>query len=414
MVISLVINLGILAYFKYNDFFFTPIRNFLYQMRIIYIEPRFDILLPVGISFYTFQALGYTIDVYRDDIKAEKNFVQYALFISFFPQLVAGPIERSKNLLPQLSENRKFSYENFRHGFLLMLWGYFLKIVIADRAAIFVDTVYTDPVTFGGWYIVFAAVLFSIQIYCDFYGYSVIAKGAAQILGITLSENFKYPYLRRSISDFWKGWHISLTTWFRDYLYIPLGGNRKGRLMKYRNIMIVFLVSGLWHGASWAYVIWGGLHGLYQIIGEVLLPVRKKLRSILSIDSNSLGYKVLSVCFTFILTTFAFIFFRSGDLMTCSRVFKQLFSVNNSWVIYTGFLTECGLDTGNLILLTVCIEILLFADFCKMKKIVISDIILRQDVLVKSLVIALSVVFILLFGIWGPGYDAASFIYFQF
>lgn len=255
---SVISNLGILFYFKYTNFALEIVTAFLSGINIEITVPVFDIMLPVGISFYTFQALSYTIDVYRDDIYAEKNFLRYALFVSFFPQLVAGPIERSKNLLKQLAEPKKFKFENMREGLLLMLWGFFLKIVLADRIAIFVDTVYGDFETFSGYYLVVATMLFAVQIYCDFSGYSTIAMGTAKILDITLMENFDAPYLSASVAEFWRKWHISLTSWFKDYLYIPLGGSRKGKLRKYINKLIVFLVSGLWHGAQGSYILWGG------------------------------------------------------------------------------------------------------------------------------------------------------------
>ena len=210
--------------------------------------PSFDLLLPVGISFYTFQALSYTMDVYRDEIYAEKNFFKYALFVSFFPQLVAGPIERSKNLLVQINERHRLKYENVRDGLFLIFWGYFLKLVLADRIAIVVDTVYNAPATYGGFYIIIATILFAFQILCDFNGYTTIARGAAQIMGFRLMENFNAPYFADNVAGFWRRWHISLTSWFKDYLYIPLGGNRKGKLRKYLNIMIVFTVSGLGKG----------------------------------------------------------------------------------------------------------------------------------------------------------------------
>lgn len=255
---SFTLNLGLLFYFKYINFLMDILNDLFSSIHIRLSVPAFDIILPVGISFYTFQALGYTMDVYRDEIMAEKHFFQYALFVSFFPQLVAGPIERSKNLLGQLKEEQKFDLETTKEGFLLMLWGFFLKIVITDRIALFVDTVYEDYVTFAGFYLVLATMLFAIQIYCDFYGYSVIAAGAAKILGIHLMENFDAPYFATSITEFWRRWHISLTSWFRDYLYFPLGGGRRGKIRKYFNKMIVFLVSGLWHGADISYMIWGG------------------------------------------------------------------------------------------------------------------------------------------------------------
>lgn len=414
LALSFVINLGILGYFKYTNFFLGILQS---AFRVIHVNlaiPTFDILLPVGISFYTFQALGYTMDVYRDDIYAEKNFIKYALFVSFFPQLVAGPIERSKNLLKQLSDNHKFSYDNLREGIFIMLWGYFLKIVIADRAAIFVDTVYGDLGTYGGCFVFWAAILFAIQIYCDFYGYSLIAKGSAKILGINLMENFNYPYLRTSIADYWRGWHISLSTWFRDYLYIPLGGNRKGKIRKYINLMIVFLVSGLWHGASFSFVIWGGLHGVYQIIGDALQPVRKKINSVCLFDRSSLAHRIVSVCITFLLAAFAFIFFRADNARSAFSAIRSMITVYNPWIMVDGSIYTCGLDMKNIKLLIVCVMILLFADICKSKNIVIHEVIIKQNMWVRCLVVAFSIAFILTFGIWGPAYNAASFIYFQF
>lgn len=256
--LSFSLNLAILFYFKYINFALSMMSRIFHAVHIDLNVPAFDILLPVGISFYTFQALSYTMDVYRDEIYAEKNFFRYALFVSFFPQLVAGPIERSKNLLKQLVQPKKFDFEAAADGFYLMLWGFFLKLVLADRIAVFVDTVYADYQTYTGWYLIIATMLFAMQIYCDFYGYSVIAMGAAEILGIQLMENFEAPYLSVSVAAFWRKWHISLTSWFKDYLYIPLGGSRKGKIRKYFNKMLVFLASGLWHGADISFVIWGG------------------------------------------------------------------------------------------------------------------------------------------------------------
>lgn len=256
MFLVLLLNFGTLFYFKYSNFAMHNLTRILSLLGVSVQEKQFDILLPVGISFFTFQAVGYTIDVYRKDTYAERNFFRYALFVSFFPQLVAGPIERSKNLLKQLNKNHPFCYENMREGLLLMLWGYFLKLMIADRAALYVNTVYGDFYTYTGVYIVMATILFAFQIYCDFAGYSTIAMGATKILGIDLMDNFNCPYFSKSVAEFWRRWHISLSSWFRDYLYIPLGGNRKGKRRKYINLMIIFLASGLWHGASWA--LWYG------------------------------------------------------------------------------------------------------------------------------------------------------------
>ena len=289
----LIVNLGILFFFKYYNFTAELLGKALARVSISVRIPAVDVLLPVGISFYTFQALSYTLDVYRDEISAERNFFRYALFVSFFPQLVAGPIERSKNLLKQLSEPCRFSFENVREGLMLMLWGFFLKIVIADRIAAFVDTVYLNYRILTGAYLIAATVLFAVQIYCDFAGYSVIAMGTAKILGITLMDNFNSPYLALSVSDFWRRWHISLTSWFKDYLYIPLGGSRKGRFRKWINQLIVFLVSGLWHGADLSYVIWGGINGCCQVAGEALKPLRDRIVKALGLRRETLGHRLM-------------------------------------------------------------------------------------------------------------------------
>jgi D-alanyl-lipoteichoic acid acyltransferase DltB (MBOAT superfamily) len=411
---SFVANLGILFYFKYINFALTTISKIFAKAHIELNVPVFDILLPVGISFYTFQALSYTMDVYRDEIYAEKNFLKYALFVSFFPQLVAGPIERSKNLLKQLAVPKPFCFEDAREGLLLMLWGFFLKMVMADRIAIFVDTVYGDFSTYSGMYLIVATILFAIQIYCDFAGYSTIAMGAAKVLRIDLTENFNAPYLATSVSDFWRRWHISLTSWFKDYLYIPLGGSRKGKVRKYINKLIVFLVSGLWHGASFSFVVWGGLNGLYQIIGEMLLPIRNKIVSILHLNRKSLGHKLLNLVGTFILIDFSWIFFRASGMKESIEIIKSMIFTPNPWVLFDGSLYSCGLDDKNFHLMLVGILIMLFADFCKMKGIKIREIILQQDYWFRWLFISLSILGILTFGKYGPAYDSANFIYFQF
>ena len=255
---SLISNLGILCLFKYGNFILSNLTSFASALGITGANRHLDLLLPVGISFYTFQALSYTIDVYRGDtddgIRVEKNIFKYALFVSFFPQLVAGPIERSKNLLRQIQNIEYIPVWNFdrvRDGFFLMIWGLFQKLVIADRASLLVNNVVNHYQKYGFIELLIAMILFAFQIYCDFSGYTNIARGAAQVMGFSLTNNFRQPYLAVNIKDFWRRWHISLTSWFTDYLYIPLGGNRKGTLRKYLNVFIVFSISGLWHGASW-------------------------------------------------------------------------------------------------------------------------------------------------------------------
>ncbi|MCQ2523330.1 MAG: MBOAT family protein [Lachnospiraceae bacterium] len=414
LIASLCINLGILCYFKYTNFFLESISNIFALMNIELNIHTFDILLPVGISFYTFQALGYSIDVYRDEIYAEKNFFRYALFVSFFPQLVAGPIERSKNLLKQLAEPKKIDFEGARSGFLLMLWGYFMKLVIADRAAIFVDTVYGDYANYSGVFLIIATLFFSIQIYCDFAGYSLIATGAARILGVDLMENFDAPYLSTSVADFWRRWHISLTSWFKDYLYIPLGGSRKGKFRKYLNKMIVFLVSGLWHGASWSFVVWGGLNGLYQVIGEILLPIRDRIAKFCHIKADLWLVRLIKILITYVLVSFAWIFFRADNIKQANEIAGSIFTKLDFSIFSTGAVYECGLDVKNFKLLIIAILVLLFTDICKRKGFVIRDFMMRRFVLIRSIFIAASILTILLFGKYGASLDKASFIYFQF
>jgi D-alanyl-lipoteichoic acid acyltransferase DltB (MBOAT superfamily) len=411
---SFIINLGILFYFKYTNFVFRTISDIANLMHIEYNYPVFDIVLPVGISFYTFQALSYTMDVYREEVKAERNFFRYALFVSFFPQLVAGPIERSKNLLHQLAGPHKFSFEDMREGLLLMLWGYYLKIVLADRIAIFVDTVYGNFTKYSGMYLIVATVLFAVQIYCDFAGYSTIAMGAAKILGIQLMENFNAPYLSASVAEFWRRWHISLTSWFKDYLYIPLGGSRKGKVRKYINKIIVFVVSGLWHGAHLSFIAWGGVNGLYQVIGEMIKPIRDRLVLKLHLNRESLGHKLLCIVGTFVLIDFSWIFFRANSTVDAFNIIKSMVAVKNPWILFDGSLYECGLDEKNFGLMMASILVLVFADICKCNGIKISQVVVRQDYWFRWIFIAVSIAVILTFGIWGPDYKDANFIYFQF
>lgn len=332
-----LINLCILIYFKYSLFAVGILNKILNLLHLPETDWNYGILLPVGISFYILQALGYLIDIYRGEIEVEKNFLRYALFVSFFPQLVAGPIERSKNLLTQLHEAHSFSYENIRKGALLVLYGLFLKMVIADRSAIIVNTVYGNSSLYPGLYIVVATVFFSIQIYCDFYGYSTIAKGSALMLGIHLMDNFNAPYFSKSVKEFWRRWHISLSGWFRDYLYIPLGGSRKGNARTNGNLLFVFAVSGLWHGASVAYILWGFLNGIYQVIAEPIKKAKSYASKIIDnrISShaetcankeNLFSKQLIETIFTFMLITFAWLFFRAGSLTASFLLLKNMFS----------------------------------------------------------------------------------------
>ena len=405
---SVIINLSILFYFKYINFAVEIITRVLAKTNVSVNIPVFDVILPVGISFYTFQALSYTIDVYRGDIYAEKNFLRYALFVSFFPQLVAGPIERSRNLLKQLAVPKKFSFENVREGLLLMLWGFFLKIVLADRIAIFVDTVYANYTTYSGMYVVVAIVLFAVQIYCDFFGYSTIAMGTAKVLGVDLMENFDAPYMAASVAEFWRRWHISLSSWFKDYLYIPLGGNRKGKIRKYINIMIVFLVSGLWHGANWSYVVWGGLNGVYQVIGAIFTPLRNKIKENLHLKKNFLPLMIVYMFVTFILVDLTWIFFRADTIQHAFDIIESIFHMNDPVLLANGALYDLGLSKPNFIVLVISLLLLLLADVCKYRGVKVRNVILNLNIIIVG------ILGILIFGIWGSGYSETNFIYFQF
>ncbi len=408
------LNLAILFLFKYFDFAVANINRVLGKCGLSLLNPDFDVILPVGISFYIFQALSYTMDVYRKEIKAEKNFLRYALFVSFFPQLVAGPIERSKNLLTQLREDHVFRFENMRDGLLIMLWGYFQKLVLADRIAIVVDQIYGHPKTYPGAYLLAASVLFAVQIYCDFSGYSMIAIGAAKVMGFSLMENFHCPYLARSVSDFWKRWHISLTSWFRDYLYIPLGGNRKGAARKYANVMVVFLVSGLWHGAAWTYVIWGFLNGLFQSVGLLTKKFREKFYGKIGLHTASAGHACLRIVTTFILVDLTWIFFRVKSVGQAFYVIKSILTVRNERIFFDGSLYKLGLNTKQFWLMLLAIGILFAGDILKECRVPVLDLVARQDLWCRWLIYIGATLFILVFGIWGAGYDAQAFVYFQF
>lgn len=412
--LNFVVNLLILFFFKYFYFTVDNVNSLLALLHITPVSPRFDVILPVGISFYTFQALGYTVDVYRGDIAHEKNLLRYALFVSFFPQLVAGPIERSQNLIHQLREKHTFSYDRAVSGILLMLWGYFQKLVIADRAAILVDTVYKTPADFFGFHFVVATLLFAVQIYCDFSSYTTIARGAARVMGFELMDNFNVPYMADSIGDFWRRWHISLSGWFRDYLYIPLGGNRRGKARKYLNNMIVFAASGLWHGADWTYVVWGVLHGVYRIAGEITLGARKLVCRLLNIDRSRPAYRAFSVFFTFLLVCITWIFFRAGSIFDAVFILRRIFLDFRPELFFGGGLVKMGLGAADLFVLFAAIGVLIFADSVKYRKIGANAAIMNMNILARFAVMLTLLFTTLIFGIYGADYSASQFIYFQF
>ena len=412
------INLGILLFFKYGNFLIASLDRGLELLHIGSVDQRLYFLLPVGISFYTFQALGYTIDVYRGDVRAETNLIRYALFVSFFPQLVAGPIERSKNLLSQMQNIAEIKLWNARRvtsGTILMIWGFFVKMVIADRAAVLVNTVFDNYHMYGSTELVLAAVFFALQIYCDFGSYSLIAIGAAKIMGFELMENFNTPYFACSIRDFWSRWHISLSTWFRDYLYIPLGGNRRGRVRKSVNIMIVFLASGLWHGADWSYVVWGGIHGAYQVIGDYLASFREKCIRKLRVNTACFSWKFLQTTVTFILVVFAWIFFRADSIGDALQYIRRIWVRPTPWVLFNGEIFTLGLDRPEMNILFVAICMLGLVDLVRYRKKMTLDVFLmQQNLWFRGGIMIGLVVLIFVCGKYGVGFDPQQFIYFQF
>ncbi|MCI9124618.1 MAG: MBOAT family protein [Eubacterium sp.] len=418
---SFLINLGILFFFKYFDFALDNLNFILSKIGIALVEKPFDVVLPVGISFYTFQALGYTMDVYREKIKPEKNLLKYALFVSFFPQLVAGPIERSQNLLGQIRQigsngfRELWDYDRIVSGLVLMLWGYFQKLVIADRLAVFVDEIFNSWYFYGTVELVLAAVAFSIQLYCDFASYSTIAIGAAKVMGFTLMENFDTPYFAKSIQEFWRRWHISLSTWFKDYLYIPLGGSRCGRLRRHINMMITFLVSGLWHGASWHFVVFGAIHGMYQVIGAETAEIRKKITDRLGVKRESFSFGLGQILVTYALTASSMIIFRASSLSQAFGIFKRIFTKPDPWALTDGSLFILGINYAQRDILAAALVIMLLVSILRYWKKETLDVFLAKQCLwFRWLVVLILVIFIFLFGVYGPGFDANQFIYFQF
>ena len=409
LALTLTVCLGVLFFYKYFDFLSLSAYSLVSLLGGEVSLVTLNLILPVGVSFYTFQTLSYVIDIYRGDIESEKNFFFYALFVSFFPQLVAGPIERPSNLIPQLKSPHPWQKSDWIKGAKHMLVGFFKKIVVADTVSVYVDAVYHNPDGASALGVTLATCLFAVQIYCDFSGYTDIAIGCARIMGIRLMKNFDHPYRAQSIKEFWSRWHISLSTWFRDYLYIPLGGNRKGSVRRYVNLFIVFLVSGLWHGANWTFVLWGALHGIYQIVGHLTLPYRNRL-----LDKTGLARREGLICAlrtlaTFVLVDFAWLFFRARSVGEAFVLVKKLFTAWSTPIgeVFSGMgFTLVGALTVLFGILTLVIidRLLVYEDT--------SD---GSDVLVKNgaFIYVIWVILLLWVVLLSKGLTS-TFIYFQF
>jgi D-alanyl-lipoteichoic acid acyltransferase DltB (MBOAT superfamily) len=336
LILSIIANCLILFAFKYFNFFADSVGNLAKLIHWNYSLETLSLILPIGLSFHTFQSMAYTIEVYRGKQKSERNIGIYSLYVMFYPQLVAGPIERPQNLIHQFYEKHYFEYKRITEGLKLMLWGLFKKIVIADRAALIVDQVYNNVYDYQGLSLIIATVLFAFQIYCDFSGYSDIAIGSAQVMGFKLMKNFNQPYLSKSISEFWHRWHISLSTWFRDYLYIALGGSRVSRPHWYFNLFITFLVSGLWHGANWTFVIWGALNGFYIVFSVWTKKLREKILNLFRIAQIPVALNSLRIIVTFSLTCIAWVFFRANSVKDAFYILVNIFG-GFSYAIFTNF-----------------------------------------------------------------------------
>lgn len=398
LVFSIILNLLILFYFKYFNFFIENINSVLTIFNLQKEFNHMDILLPVGISFYTFQALSYVIDVYRNETKVEYHLGKYALFLVFFPQLVAGPIEKSSNLLPQFKIGNTFKFSNLKEGLLLMLIGFLKKIVIADRLAVIVNNVFSAPLKYNKVSITIAVLFFTFQIYCDFSAYSDIAIGCAKTIGYNLMINFNKPYLSETIGEFWRRWHISLGNWFKDYLYVPLGGKSDNKLKNYRNLLLVFFISGLWHGASWNFIIWGGIHGIYLIIEKNTNNM--KIKAV---------YKAFRIFKVFILVSIAWIFFRANNLRDAIFILKSLllfpFNLDTSQIF------NLGLDKKDFFLSIGLIIILMLSEFYNLKNKIIN---MKNTKLIARWAIYYILIFIIvIFGYYGDTVQN-NFIYFQF
>lgn len=325
LMVSIVATCLVLFIFKYFNFFIGSFVGVATYFGWHPTNPSLNIILPIGLSFHTFQSLSYVVEVYRGNQRAERNFTVYATYVMFFPQLVAGPIERPQNLLHQFYERHEFEYARIASGLRRMAWGFFKKLVIADRLAIYVNDVYGDPQAHNGLQLTIATVFFAYQIYCDFSGYSDIAIGTARVLGFKLMENFDRPYASRSISEFWRRWHISLSSWFRDYLYYPMGGNRVSKPRWYVNLLVTFGVSGLWHGANWTYVVWGFLNGFYLVVGAATGGARNRVARALGLGETGLARATLQIAITFALTCVAWVFFRAASLTDAFYIFGHMF-----------------------------------------------------------------------------------------
>lgn len=366
---------------------------------------------PLGLSFYSLQMIAYLADIYKGTIRAEQNLLKYTLFLSFFPQMVQGPIPRFDTLAAQLTEGHRFCERDFTKGLLLILWGFFLKLMLADRAAVVVDTVFGHSAMYGGGVVFAAGVMYSIQLYTDFSACVCMARGVAELFGIHLSENFRQPYFSRSIKEFWQRWHMSLSHWLRDYIYIPLGGSRRGRFRRYLNLMATFAVSGIWHGAGYKYLAWGLLHACYQIAGEITAPLRERLYSVVRIPADSLLRRIVQRSVTLFLVMTAWILFRADSLREGLRMVYSMVTVWNPWIFFDDTLLRLGLGWKEWGIFLLSLALLWKVSCLQQEKRCVRDWILEQHLFLRWAIYLGAVLGIFVFGAYGYGFDAQAFIY---
>ncbi|MBF0520679.1 MAG: MBOAT family protein [Nitrospirae bacterium] len=412
LILSIAATSLMLFVFKYFNFFVNNVSFAAHLFHIDSSPPFLNILLPLGLSFHTFQSLSYIIEVYRGNQKAERNLLIYALYVMFYPQLVAGPIERPQNLLKQFYEKHTIDYERITNGLKLMTYGLFKKVVVADRLAAFVDKAYLSPQQYAGVPMIIATVFFGVQIYCDFSGYTDIARGSAEVMGFRLKHNFRQPYLAESISDFWKRWHISLTSWFKDYVYVPLGGSKVSDIRHYFNVFLVFLVSGLWHGANWNFVAWGALNAFYYIFASLTINFRKKIVNLSGIYKAEFFYRLIRVLTTFSLITFSWIFFRAKNISEAFLIIRGLF-VNIQNIADSSYLTsvisKIGFSVTNVVIAVLSIVFVTGVDILQ-KHYDIRELFSKRKLVLRWSVYYAAVVSIVFLGV----FTKRHFIYFSF
>lgn len=368
-------------------------------------------IVPIGISFFSMQLIAYVVDVYWGQIEPERNILRFILFVSFFPQIIQGPIPRYKQISEQLFNGNKFDENNFVKGFMLIIWAFFLKLCIADKAGVVVDTLFDNYQAYQGVYVIVAGILYSIQLYTDFLACTCFAQGIAGLFGITIIDNFNHPYFSSSVKEFWRRWHISLSSWLRDYIYIPLGGSRKGVVRKYINLIITFVISGIWHGAGIQYIVWGLMHAVYQIFGDLFTPVKNKLDIMFGIEKYPRYVNGIKIMGTYILVTLAWIIFRATNLSDAMYMIKSIGTVHNPWILTDNSLFNLGLELKEFVVLIISIGILFTVERRQERGTLLRDNILGYPLIIRWFLYILAIISIMIFGTYGYGYDAQSFIY---